>query len=192
MSNRAPWLATMLGWALASGCATAGGAPDAAVAPEPHAFYPLESGNAWSYDVDTGDASTTLAVTRVEGRDGMEARVRTGAEVVRYEVLEDGIRTVPEGAWLFRAPFVVGSEWPAPGGRRAQVVSIDAEVSAPAGSFEGCLDVLETGGDLDLEIRTVYCPGVGPVRVESTMRSSVSERSLTVTATLRGYQVTPR
>lgn len=182
----------MLGLALASGCATAGSPGDEAAARESHVFYPLESGNAWSYDVDTGDASTTLAVTRVEGRDGTEARVRTGAEVVRYEVLEDGIRTVPEGAWLFRAPLVVGSEWPAPGGRHAQVVSIDAEVTAPAGSFEGCLDVLETGGELDLEIRTVYCPGVGPVRVESTMRSSVSERRLTVTATLRGYRVTPR
>ena len=155
-------------------------------------MYPLEAGNAWSYDVDTGEASTTLAVTRVEAREGDQARVRTGTKVVRYELAPEGLRTLPDGAWLFRTPFAIGAEWAAPGGRIARIVSVDAVAETPAGSFEGCLQILETGGELDLEIRTVYCPGVGPVSVESTMRSNVSERSLTVRATLRGYEVSPQ
>jgi hypothetical protein len=182
----------MVWLALALGCATAGSPPGPNGSTHPHAFYPLEVGNAWSYDVDTGEASTTLAVTRVESRDGNDAHVRTGRKVVRYELLADGVRTVPEGAWLFRAPLVVGAEWSAPGDRHARLVAVDAEVTTPAGSFERCLEVLEVGGELDLEIRTVYCPHVGPVLVESTMRSNVSERSLKVTATLRGYEVSPR
>jgi len=153
-------------------------------------MYPLAVGNAWSYDVDTGDEKSILAITRVEERKGPVARVRTGATLVQYELLPEGIRTMPEGAWLFRTPFVLGAEWPAPGGRGGTIVAVDSAVRTSAGSFDGCLEVLETGGELDLEIHTVYCPGVGPVSVESTMRSSVGDRSLTVSAKLRGYEVT--
>lgn len=172
-------------------CATASGPEEPRRATDPHAMYPMHPGNAWSYDVDTGAPATTLAVTRVEAREGHQARVRTGEKVVRYQLDREGIRTVPEGRWLLRTPFVVGAQWAAPGGRDARVVSVAAALQTPAGSFEGCLEVLETGGELDLEVRTVYCPGVGPVSVASTMRSKVSERSVTVTATLRGYAVSP-
>jgi len=51
--------------------------------------------------------------------------------------------------------------------------------------------VSETGGKLELEVQTVYCASVGPVLVESTMRSNVSDRALTVSARLRGYEVSP-
>ena len=189
MARSARWLSSAAWIWFALGCATASKSGETRDATDPHAIYPLQPGNAWSYDVDTGESSTTLAVTRVEARNGNEARVRTGDRVVRYELVREGIRILPDGVWLVRAPFVVGAEWAAPGGRSARVVSVEVAMQTPAGFFEGCLEVLETGGELDLEVRTVYCPGVGPVSVASTMRSKVSERSLTVTATLRGYEV---
>jgi hypothetical protein len=152
-------------------------------------FYPLQTGNAWSYDVDTGDPSTTLAITRVEAFDGRIAEVRTGDVIVHYEVRVEGVRVPSEEAWLIRAPLEPGAMWPARGGRTARLVSIHAVVSSRAGSFERCVEVLETGGKLDLEVRTIYCPGVGPVSVESTMRSELTNRAVTVSASLRGYQV---
>jgi hypothetical protein len=154
-------------------------------------FYPLRAGNAWSYDVDTGEPSTTLAVTRVEAFDGSIAELRTGESVVRYEVVSDGIRLRGADAWLIRAPLRVGATWPAPGGRSAELVSTGIVAETPAGRFDDCLEVREAGGKLDLEVRTVYCRGVGPTSVKSTMRSNVSTRSLTVTAHLRGYDVSP-
>ena len=157
---------------------------------EPTDLYPLQTGNAWSYDVDTGEASTTLAVVRVEAFDGHIAEVRTGRAVVRYQVLAEGIRVLPGDAWLVRAPLEAGATWPGRGGRTARLVAADTAVETRAGSFDRCVEVLETGGKLALEVRTIYCPRVGPVSVDSTMRSNVSDRVVTVSARLRGYDVT--
>ena len=158
---------------------------------DPSDLYPLQTGNAWSYDVDTGEPSTTLGITRVDAFDGRIAEVRTGRAVVRYEVLPEGIRVPPGDAWLIRAPLAEGATWPGRGGRTARVSSTDMTVETPAGTFERCVEVVETGGKLDLEVRTVYCPQVGPVWVASTMRSNVSDRVVTVSAQLRGYDVSP-
>jgi hypothetical protein len=158
---------------------------------EPTELYPLDTGNAWSYDVDTGEASTTLAITRVEAFDGRIAEVHTGRTVVRYEVLAEGIRVPPGDEWLLRAPLVEGATWPGRGGWTARLISTDTSVETPAGSFDGCVEVLETGGKLELEVRTVYCAGVGPVWLASTMHSNVSDRAVTVSAKLRGYEVSP-
>lgn len=182
------WMAA-LSFCLLAGCtASSAPAPTRAML-GPLDYYPLLAGNAWSYDVDTGEPSTTLAITRVEGVDGGVAQVRTAKAIVHYEVLPDGIRVPPADAWLIRTPLRPGATWPAPGGRTAELVAVDAVAETPAGSFEGCAEVREVGGKLELEVRTVYCPGVGPVSVTSTMRSSVSERTLTVSARLRGYSV---
>jgi hypothetical protein len=152
-------------------------------------LYPLRSGNAWSYDVNTGEPQSTLAVTRVETVNGSIATVHTGRASVKYEIREDGIRVVSEEAWLFRAPFEEGASWPARGGRTGRLVSTEVAIQTQAGSFTGCLEVVETGGRLELEVRTVYCPFVGPVAVDSTMRSNLSDRSVSVHARLRGYDV---
>ena len=96
-----------------------------ATAFEPSELYPLDTGNAWSYDVDTGEASTTLAITRVEAFDGRIAEVHTGRAVVRYEVLPEGIRVPPDDEWLLRAPLVEGATWPGRGGRTARLISTE-------------------------------------------------------------------
>jgi len=155
----------------------------------PRDLYPLGEGNAWSYDVDTGEDSTTLALSRVIAFDGREAEVRTGETVLRYEVGDEGIRIPSEDAWLLRAPLRVGATWTSRGGRTARVMSTHARASTPAGEFDACIEIVETGGELELEVVTVYCPGVGPVSIRSTMRSKVSERTLEVSARLRGYEV---
>ena len=100
---------------LACACAGKNPPPPSPAPIEPGDLYPLQTGNAWSYDVDTGEASTTLAVTRVEVFDGRIAEVRTGREVVRYEVLAEGIRVPPGDEWLIRAPLQEGATWPSRG-----------------------------------------------------------------------------
>lgn len=175
---------------LIASCATNAAPPQTRATVEPLDLYPLRVGHAWSYDVDTAEPTTTLAITRVEAFDGRIASVRNANALVRYEVGPDGIRLAASDAWLLRAPLDEGATWPAPGGRTAELVSRSASVQTPAGEFEGCFEVFETGGKLELEVRTVYCPGVGPVLVASTMRSETSDRMLTVSARLRGYDVT--
>ena len=187
----AAWVAVL--WLpLMTACASTSDPTPASAVLRPLDFYPLRAGNAWSYDVDTGERSTTLAVTRVETFDGSIAKVRTAEAVVRYEVLPDGIRVPAADAWLIRAPIVLGATWPGLGGRTAKLVSTDVVAETLAGRFDRCIEVSEVGGELELDVSTVYCPGVGPVSVTSTMRSNVSERVLTVSARLRGYSVSPR
>jgi hypothetical protein len=72
------------------------------------------------------------------------------------------------------------------------LISTGTTIETPAGAFDRCMEVVETGGKLELEVHTVYCPGVGPVLVVSTMHSNVSDRVATVSAQLRGYDVSPR
>lgn len=175
----------------ASACATHVASPTATPIVDPLDLYPLSEGNAWSYDVETGEPTTTLAITRVESFDGRVAVVRTGQSLVRYEADARGIRVASQDEWLVRAPVRRGATWSGRGGRIAQVISEEAHAETPAGSFRDCVEVLETGGELELEVHTLYCAGVGPVLVESTMRSKVGDRSLTVRATLRGYRVNP-
>lgn len=177
-------------------CVAAACAPGLSPAPSspaiaPRDLYPLQPGNAWSYDVDTGEASTTLAIVRVERSDGRVAEVRTGEALVQYEVLAEGIRVLAEDQWLIRGPLEEGVSWPGRGGRIARLTALDVTVDTPAGSFDRCIEVSETGGELGLDILTVYCPNVGPVLLRSTMRSQVSDRSVTVSARLRGYDVSP-
>lgn len=163
--------------------------PDSTRVIAPIDVYPLRPGNAWAYDVSTGEPPSTLAVTRVETVQGSIATVRTGQASLKYDIREEGIRLVSEEAWLFRAPLEQGSSWPARGGRTGRLVSTEASIETPAGRFSGCLEIVETGGKLELEVRTVYCPFVGPVAVDSTMRSSVSDRAVSAHARLRGYDV---
>lgn len=158
---------------------------------DPSDLFPMREGNAWSYDVDTGEPKTTLAITRVESFDGRIAVLRTGRKLIRYEVLAEGIRVPPGDAWLLRAPLEEGAIWPSRAGREARLVSTGVRLETPAGTFEGCFEVLETGGELELEVRTVYCPRVGPVALDSTMRSKLSDRVVTVSGRLRGYDVSP-
>jgi hypothetical protein len=165
--------------------------PTIEAAIDPRDFYPFSPGNAWSYDVDTAEGSTILAVTVVDAFDGRVAEVRTGRAMVRYEARADGIRIPSEDSWLVRAPLHEGATWPSRGGRTARLVSTGVDAETPAGRFGGCIEILETGGQLDLEVATVYCPGVGPVSVRSTMRSKSSDRVITVSARLRGYEVNP-
>ncbi len=174
---------------LVAACAGKSPRPPSHTVIDPSDLYPLQAGNAWSYDVDTGEASTTLAVTRVEAFDGRIAEVHTGQAIVRYEVLAEGIRVPPGDVWVVRAPLSEGATWPGRGGRTARLISLDTTVETDAGTFDQCVEVLETGGKLELEVRTVYCPGVGPVLVGSTMRLNVSDRFVTVSAQLRGYNV---
>jgi hypothetical protein len=174
---------------LLAACAGSEPRPSSPDTLEPSEYFPLHAGNAWSYDVDTGDVSTTLGVTRVEASDGHFAEVRTGRASVRYETLAEGIRVPPGDAWLLRGPLKEGASWPARGGRTARLLSMDTRIETRAGRFERCIEVAETGGELELEIRIVYCPGVGPVALDSTMRSKTSERVVTVVARLRGYEV---
>lgn len=154
----------------------------------PANLYPLAEGNVWSYNVDTGQDLPTLGQTRVVSGQGNRYEVSSNrSDPVIYEVREQGIFRPANGTWLLKAPIEVGAEWPSSAGMTARVESTGVSVETKAGSFDGCVQVVETGGEAGRSVATVYCPEIGPVLVESKLRTQVSRMEAKVTARLLGY-----
>lgn len=155
--------------------------------PKHHAWrlFPLLDGSAWAYDVDTGDGDNVLAVTRVIGVTGNLVDVVTGNDdVARYEQREDGIFRLATGAYLLKHPVEQGATWPSGGDKTATIIDVNMAIETLAGAFTECVAVEEVGAESGLTIRTVYCPDVGPVEIQSHMQ--LRDQVARVIARLRG------
>lgn len=154
----------------------------------PWRLFPMLADSAWAYDVDTGDGDNVLAVTRVVSVTGHQVEVATGNDVAtRYELREDGIVRVSSGAYLIRQPIQTGASWPSGGDKIATISAINVAIQTPSGSYNDCVAIDEVGSESGLNIRTVYCPDVGPVEVQSHMQ--LRGQDVRVVARLRGAQV---
>jgi hypothetical protein len=156
----------------------------------PERLYPLHPGGAWSYDVDPGDGTRVLAITRVLEADAAHALVQGGQDSTRYELRPDGIYRSARGAYLLKAPIAAGAHWPSGPDLEAMIRATDVTIDTPAGRFAGCVEVLEQGAASGASISTTYCPDIGPVQVISSMELTLGGRStVRVTARLRGYSI---
>lgn len=154
---------------------------------DPSRLYPLEEGNVWSYNVDTGDALKTLAISKVVRVVGARVEVSVGTDPKVYELRADGIYRPAEGVWLLPRPLALGTEWPSTKGMTARVASVTESVSTNGGDFTGCVLIQERGGEQGLAVDTTYCPDVGPVRVESQMALQTTAEPARVSAVLLGF-----
>jgi hypothetical protein len=179
--RRAMWV-----WVLLFGCASAPAAvPDRPLTPG--RLFPLELGSAWSYDVDTGDGSAVLAVVRVTEAAHGRAVVHGGEGATHYELRPDGVYRQDRDGYLLKAPLQQGAGWDSGRGMRAEITRTDARFESVAGSFAGCVEVIERGAPSGAIITTVYCPDVGPVSVISALDLTAGQ--VRVVATLRGYRI---
>lgn len=158
--------------------------PSAAADLSPQALYPLEKGWAWSYDVDAGEGQTVLATARVLRSEAGSVAVQSGQEVLNYQLAPEGIAR-EHGFFLLRAPITASAAWQSGPDTQARVAALGERVTTPAGSFESCVTVREDHPGSGQQVTTTYCPGVGPVRIDSQMQ--VRGRTVSVHATLRGF-----
>jgi hypothetical protein len=149
------------------------------------ALYPMHLGCAWSYDVDSGDGQPVLATARVLSVEHDVSTVQTGQGVQRYQRDADGIRRVGQPYALLREPFSLGSHWRSAGDAEARVSAVGQTLTTPAGTFDACVVIQEVHSRSQQQVTTTYCPGVGPVRIDSQIQLS-SQRAF-VHATLRGF-----
>jgi hypothetical protein len=157
----------------------------------PASLYPLGTGYAWSYDVETEGSPPVLAVARVARFDSGVASVVTGPESEqRYAVSDAGIQRVGQPGFLLKAPIAVGATWDSGADTHARVATITESVTTDAGTFASCVVVEEQNAASGQSVKTTYCPGVGPTLVVSQM--DVRGHLLTVTARLRGFSVEPQ
>jgi hypothetical protein len=150
-------------------------------------LYPMRAGSVWTYDVDTGAGPPTLAITRVTSSAEGRAEVSSGGPPIVYEQREEGLYRADRGGYVLKLPLTQGARWDAGQGTTAELVDVEKHVVTPAGEFSGCIEVVEQGGETPKLVRTVFCPDVGPVELESSIALEVSGNSARVLARLRGY-----
>lgn len=156
----------------------------------PLQLYPLKSKAAWSYDIDTGLGMNTLAISRVTSIRGKLVEVSSGGEPIVYEISEEGIRRPADDTWLLKAPVQDGAQWKSAVGT-ATVVSLDASIQTPARQFHHCVRIEENNDEKTRVVRTIYCPQIGPVYIDSQMHMQVSGHDTRVVARLLGSSTLP-
>ena len=155
---------------------------------DPQTLYPLQEGNVWTYDVDTGVDIPVLAISRVTAVQGNRVSVaNNNSDPIVYELRPEGIYRAGSDTWLLRRPLEVGASWPGAGGRQAKVTSVTERVEAAGETFSGCVRVEETDGRQT--VATVYCPHVGPVLLDTSMQMDMSAEAVQVRGRLRAYQL---
>jgi len=130
-------------------------------------YLPLVDGTQWAYDAeddDTGDKG--MFVTRARRLPGPKFSMTSMQGAHTLEVRDDGITRVETSAYLLKAPFKAGAEWPGEGGATVHIGSIDKIVDVPAGKFVGCIETVEeirvrADGDPSRRVTTTFCPDVG-------------------------------
>lgn len=147
----------------------------------------MRAGSVWTYDVDTGEGVPTLAITRVTASGQGFAEISSGGPPIRYELRADGVYRSDRAGYLLKQPIELHARWDAGQGSEAEVVDVHKDVVTPAGEFHGCVEVVERGGSSEKVVRTVFCPDVGPVELESSLSLAVSGSAARVLARLRGY-----
>jgi hypothetical protein len=172
-------------WVVGCGAAASQQGPASSITVE--RLYPLRAGSVWTYDVDTGEGLPVLAITRVLASSNGHVEVSSGSDSLHYEQRPDGLFRADVGSYLLRMPLAAGSEWEGHDGGRAQITHIDARASTPAGDFVNCVEVVENSGVSEKRVRTVFCPDVGPVEIESSLQIQLTGKSTRVIARLRGY-----
>lgn len=190
--NRTFTLGLALGTALLVACGGARKGPEGDDRFSVDRLYPMREGAVWSYDVDTGQGLPILAISRITQASESRAEVTVGREAIPYERRPDGLYRPDREAYVLRAPVREGASWDAGDGVTAEVRSTTRSVDTPAGHFEGCVEVVESGGAAGKTVRTVFCPDVGPVEIESSMPMPGQSHVARVTARLRGYDLTEK
>lgn len=171
-------------WLAACGGAAPRPEPGAPIAVE--RLYPLRAGSVWTYDVDTGEGVPVLAITRVLSSSAERIEVSSGGDPLLYQQRPEGLYRTDIGIYVLRSPVQKGATWDQ-NGARAEITDVQKNLTTVAGEFHGCVEVLEQGGPSNKHVRTVFCPDVGPVEIESTTNISLTGKTTHVLARLRGY-----
>lgn len=129
-------------------------------------YLPLTDDTVFTYAVWLPESVTPeQLILQVERRSKGRASLRSGSSIKRLELEADGIRLVT-GGYLLKAPLALGADWAGPAGR-VRVTALEQNVSVPAGTFVGCVETTEAGGQgpTARAIITNYCPEVGIVKL---------------------------
>lgn len=165
--------------------ADASGMKGAASGSEAERFFPMVDGNIYSYRTahlgDDGSEAGVLMM-KVHRDSPTSGELRKPASSQRFEYGPVGIATTTKTgnpAYLFKWPLTPEARWLGPQGGESRLGSKDVTITTPAGTFSGCLAIIEERrGDLPTRVTTTVCPDVGIVSLEVSSGGAVERAEL--------------
>lgn len=182
-SSLASWIILCL-FPVAIGCGDGkpaeapGGAPKKAESKSlAEVYFPLEEGRIYSYATNEG-GETGMLVARVHRADPTHGELRLSNATKRFVFTPEGV-AYEAGAFILKTPIDVGTSWPGEHGGTTRIATVDAAPKVPAGSYASCIVTIEEGGrPPGARYTTTYCPGVGMVLLEVSMKGAESRAEL--------------
>jgi hypothetical protein len=164
-----------------------------AAAPEPAQLMPCTPGLRIEYrltDAGTPKADVTESVrgpgsepnTCVLDRTTHYTDGRTRSEAPMRELLPDRVSNAgtADQPIAFRPPYLMGPIAPGKKWRfersAYEIAAVDETLVVPAGTFKGCVRVVERGIGIELHAESVYAPGVGLLSFDSGPLKMVATR----------------
>jgi hypothetical protein len=170
-----------------AGCASVGG-PSTSNGPRAADFSAVTVGTRWSYALVPGPTAPQAVSVVSRDERGFFVDDRGGRLAPRSDGIFDGER------FLLKEPVVAGSTWTAVVAgvtEQYRIVATDLEVTVPAGTFSGCVEVEgmtptcdpQSGRAATLRMRWVWAPKVGMVRLQQFVSTHDAPCGATTEAT---------
>lgn len=131
------------------------------------AYFPLVAGRMYHYVTDE-NGEQGMMVANVTRTDATHGGLQIGNAGKRFVYDAQGV-SYEGGAYVLKVPLATGTHWSGEHGGETRIVSADASVTVPAGTYGSCV---ETQEDVvpEAHYKNTYCPGVGLVRLEVESR----------------------
>jgi hypothetical protein len=131
-------------------------------------YFPLVDGTIYSYATESDTEGRGVLTARVHRADATHGELVFTTGRKRFSYTPEGVRSEPSGNFVLAAPVVRGATFRGQNGGRAIIEDTAVVVTVKAGTFQGCVRVMEErGGDRRARFVTVFCPDVGIVIVEA-------------------------
>ncbi|MEM9696654.1 MAG: hypothetical protein AAGA56_29200 [Myxococcota bacterium] len=132
-------------------------------------LFPIRAGYQWVYATSGDEGENGRLLVRAERTVATEGVLVTGGRRKTFHFEGEGIREGSSlgAAFVLRPPLEVGRTWRGTHGGTVEVTGVRVTARVPAGLYDGCISTVERrGGDVRLQVNTVYCPDVGIVSLE--------------------------
>jgi hypothetical protein len=131
-------------------------------------YFPLVDGNLFQYATENALRERGILIARVHRTDATHGELVYPTGKKRFSYSREGVRIEPAGNFLIAGPLVAGASFRGQNGGRAVIEAVAVVMDVRAGSYQGCVRVVETrGGDSPARYTTTFCPDVGVVAIEA-------------------------
>lgn len=155
------------------------GAAGASSSTEIERYFPLVDGTIFHYETTNEAGERGVLIARVHRTDATHGELIFPTGKKRFTYTPEGVRLDPAGDFVLAAPITPGARFRGQNGGRAVIEGTDVVIDVKAGSYRGCVRVVEErGGDKRARYATTFCPDVGIVALEAQAGMSFERAEL--------------